>query len=125
MEEEETYEPPVSEDGSQGGNDSRSVHGGGSTGSGSLLERGESALRNIDRVRAIEGVMAYNHLKDKLKPFFKEFAESGRAVGAEDIKAYFAKLRGDEEIKRNGGGGAEEETQQDGQTDARKEQDGY
>ena len=125
LEEEETYEPPVSEDGSQGGNDSRSVHGGGSTGSGSLLERGESALRNIDRVRAIEGVMAYNHLKDKLKPFFKEFAESGRAVGAEDIKAYFAKLRGDEEIKRNGGGGAEEETQQDGQTDARKEQDGY
>ncbi|KAK3957046.1 putative zinc finger in N-recognin-domain-containing protein [Pseudoneurospora amorphoporcata] len=120
LEEEETYEPPVSESGSHAP-DLRSQHGGGSTGSGSLLERGESALRNIDRVRAIEGVMAYNHLKDKLKPFFKEFAESGRAVSAEDIKAYFAKLRGDEEVKRNGG-----ETEEEAVAgDTRKEQDGY
>ncbi|KAK3392163.1 putative zinc finger in N-recognin-domain-containing protein [Sordaria brevicollis] len=119
LEEEETYEPPVSEDGSHAG-DNHSVHGGSSKGSGSLLERGESALRNIDRVRAIEGVMAYNHLKDKLKPFFKEFAESGRAVGAEDIKAYFAKLRGDEEVKRTEGG---DEKGVEG--DGRKEQDGY
>ncbi|KAG6009016.1 hypothetical protein E4U21_003347 [Claviceps maximensis] len=93
LEEEDVYEPPLSD----GDNDGASQHGGGSThGSGSLLERGESALRNMDRVRAIEGVMAYNHLKEQLKPFFQQFAESGKAVGAEDIKAYFAKLRGDE-----------------------------
>ncbi|CRK25198.1 hypothetical protein BN1708_018145, partial [Verticillium longisporum] len=97
LEEEETYEPPLSDG---GGSD----NGGGSTnGSGSLLERGESALRNVDRVRAIEGVMAYNHLKEQLTPFFKQFAESGQAIGAEDIKAYFAKLRGDEQgIKEAG-----------------------
>ncbi|KAM4065893.1 putative zinc finger in n-recognin (UBR box) domain-containing protein [Hirsutella rhossiliensis] len=123
LEEEDVYEPPLSADGSQHG-------GGGSThGSGSLLERGESALRNVDRVRAIEGVMAYNHLKERLKPFFQQFAESGRAVGAEDIKAYFAQLRGDEQGIREAaaaaagsgdghGGGS-------GEGGARREQSGY
>ena len=41
--------------------------------------------------------MAYNHMKDKLKSFLQPFAESGQAVGAEDIKSYFEKLRGDNE----------------------------
>ncbi|KJZ70835.1 hypothetical protein HIM_09794 [Hirsutella minnesotensis 3608] len=127
LEEEEVYEPPISADG-----DSQHGGGGGSThGSGSLLERGESALRNVDRVRAIEGVMAYNHLKEQLKPFFQEFAESGRAVGAEDIKAYFAKLRGDEQgIREAGQAAAAAEDKpgdgggQDGK-DGRQEQSGY
>lgn len=116
LEQEETYEPPVSEDG-----DSNAEGGGtgsGSHGSGSLFERGESALRNVDRVRAIEGVMAYNHLKDKLKPFFQQFAESGRAISAEDIKSYFAKLRGDEQAIREAGEAANAD-------DNRKEQSGY
>lgn len=109
VEEEEIYEPPVSEDGSENG---RSTHG-----SGSLLDLGESALRNVDRVRAIEGVMAYNHLKDKLKPFFQQFAESGQAISAEDIKQYFAKLRGDEQPAQAGG--------EDAGSDLRQEQSGY
>ena len=105
LEEEESYEPPVSESGEEGGQ---------SAGTGSLLDRGEAALSNVDRVRAIgkipethlyvccansslEGVMVYNHLKDKVKSFLQPFAESGQAVGAEDIKAYFEKLRGDEQ----------------------------
>ncbi|KAM5353620.1 hypothetical protein ACJ41O_000270 [Fusarium nematophilum] len=119
LEEEEVYEPPLSEEGSQ--------QGGGSHGSGSLLERGESALRNVDRVRAIEGVMAYNHLKEQLKPFFQQFAESGQAIGAEDIKAYFAKLRGDDQgIKEAGEKAAESrEGEGDGEGDHRKEQSGY
>ncbi|KAK3942270.1 protein mlo2 [Diplogelasinospora grovesii] len=112
LEEEETYEPPVSEG-------AGSENGGGSTnGSGSLLERGESALRNVDRVRAIEGVMAYNHLKDKLKPFFQQFAESGQAISAEDIKEYFAKLRGDDQAIKEAGEAANRE-------DLREEQSGY
>ena len=41
--------------------------------------------------------MVYNHLKDKVKDFLLPFAESGQAVGADDIKAYFEKLRGDEQ----------------------------
>ncbi|OJD37126.1 metaphase-anaphase transition protein [Diplodia corticola] len=91
LEEEDMYEPPVSE------SDEADAPGTGSAGSRSLLDRGEVALSNIDRVRAIEGVMVYNHLKDKVKDFLKPFAESGRPVGAEDIKAYFERLRGDDE----------------------------
>lgn len=122
LEEEEVYEPPMSDDGGA------SHHGGSTHGSGSLLERGESALRNMDRVRAIEGVMAYNHLKEQLKPFFQQFAESGKAVGAEDIKAYFAKLRGDETGLRDAGQAATEEAAGDGKGndgDKRHEQSGY
>ncbi|KHN95213.1 Zinc finger, N-recognin [Metarhizium album ARSEF 1941] len=118
LEEEEVYEPPISEDGG-------SRHGGSTHGSGSLLERGESALRNVDRVRAIEGVMAYNHLKERLKPFFQQFAESGKAVGAEDIKAYFAKLRGDEQGIREAGQAAADSKDGEGGGDARREQSGY
>ena len=110
LEEEENYEPPLSEDGEDGE--------GSTVGSGSIYDRGESALKNVDRVKAIEGVMAYNHLKEKLRPLFQEFAGSGKALGAEDIKAYFAKLRGDEQAIKDAGEGAKA-------SDSRKEQSGY
>jgi E3 ubiquitin-protein ligase UBR7 len=115
LEEEDTYEPPLSEGSSDGG-------GAGSIGSRSLLERGEAALSNVDRVRAIEGVMVYNHLRDKVKNFLKPFAESGTPVGAEDVKKYFESLRGDAEAIKAAGmrsGGGEEEG-----GDNRKEQSG-
>lgn len=50
--------------------------------------------------------MAYNHLKDKVKSFLQPFAESGTPVGAEDIKAYFEKLRGDDQAIKAAGGDA-------------------
>jgi E3 ubiquitin-protein ligase UBR7 len=117
LDEEETYEPPISES-SEGGPQS--------AGSKSLLDRGEAALSNIDRVRAIEGVMVYNHLRDKVKDFLKPFADSGKAVGAEDIKAYFETLRGDAEAmkaakKQQMEAGGEEGAEGDG----RREQGGY
>jgi E3 ubiquitin-protein ligase UBR7 len=116
-EEEETYEPPLSEGGG-------SEDGGASTqGSGSLYERGESVLKNIDRVRAIEGVMAYNMMKEKLKPFFETFAGSGKAISADDIKDYFAKLRGDDEAMKNANKAAADDGG-DG-SENRKEQSGY
>lgn len=88
-EEEETYEPPMSDDGQ--------ANGAASTGTGSIYDRGEAALNSMDRVRAIEGAMAYNNLRDKLKMFLQPFAESGQAVSAEDVKGYFEKLRGDDQ----------------------------
>jgi E3 ubiquitin-protein ligase UBR7 len=118
LEEEETYEPPLSMS-------SHHTDGNGSLGSRSLLDRGEAALSNIDRVRAIEGAMVYNHLREKVKGFLKPFAESGQAVGADDIKAYFEALRGDAEgikamaaMRENDGG-------EGGSGDQRKEQGGY
>jgi len=124
LEEEETYEPPVSASGD--GNE-----GAQSVGTGSILDRGEAAFNNMDRVRAIQGAMAYAHLKDKVAAFLKPFAESGTAVGAEDVKAYFEKLRGDEKgiaeakggAKRDGEGG-DGGAEEDG-TGGRKEQSGY
>ncbi|GLA66708.1 hypothetical protein AtubIFM56815_008146 [Aspergillus tubingensis] len=125
-EEEETYEPPMSDDG-----DGEGANGGGSTGTGSLLDRGEAALSNIDRVRAIEGAMVYNHLRDKVKEFLKPFAETGKAVSAEDIKSYFEKLRGDEQSIRDaassaaGGGGGDDDDGDGGEGGGRREQSGY
>ncbi|KXS99859.1 hypothetical protein AC578_4462 [Pseudocercospora eumusae] len=119
LEEEDTYEPPVSE---SDHNENASV-GGRSVGSGSILERGEAALSGMDRVRAVEGVMAYNHVREKVKDFLKPFAESGTPVGAEDIKAYFAKLRGDEAAIREAAAGASSGGSVQG--DGRREQDGY
>ena len=48
--------------------------------------------------------MVYNHLKDKVKSFLQPFAESGQPVAAEDIKAYFEKLRGDDMAIKAAGG---------------------
>ena len=118
VEEEETYEPSISE------SEQSIAPGSGarSHGSGSILERGEAALSTMDRVKAIEGVMVYNHLKDKVKEFLKPYAESGKPVGAEDIKAYFEKLRGDDaaikEAKTRPVAGDED-------SDNRHEQSGY
>lgn len=69
--------------------------------------------------------MVYNHLKDKVKSFLQPFAESGQAVGAEDIKAYFEKLRGDAEAIKAAGGAAIGDSSDGGADgDSRKEQSG-
>ena len=72
--------------------------------------------------------MVYNHLKDKVKSFLQPFAESGQAVGAEDIKAYFEKLRGDEQgiqDASNGTGNGNGDGDTGGNSgDGRKEQSG-
>ncbi|KAF2631630.1 hypothetical protein BU25DRAFT_360090 [Macroventuria anomochaeta] len=121
LEEEDTYEPPISEDGEEGAQ---------SVGTGSILDRGEAAFNNMDRVRAIQGAMAYAQLKDKVSAFLKPFAESGKAVGAEDVKAYFEKLRGDDQGIQEAAVGAKE-SRKDGEGDGgadgshRKEQSGY
>ncbi|KAF2639917.1 hypothetical protein P280DRAFT_549760 [Massarina eburnea CBS 473.64] len=123
LEEEDVYEPPVSND---GGNAE------GSVGTGSLLDRGEVAFNNMDRVQALQGAMAYASLKEGLKGFLKPFAESGQMVGADDIKAYFEKLRGDEAgiqaaagdaKKSQGGENGDGDDEPSG--DGRKEQSGY
>ncbi|KAL5120903.1 hypothetical protein ACEQ8H_001090 [Pleosporales sp. CAS-2024a] len=122
LEEEDSYEPPVSEDGDDGAQ---------SVGTGSILDRGEAAFNNMDRVQAIQGAMAYAHLKDKVAAFLKPFAESGQAVGAEDVKAYFEKLRGDAQGIQDAAGGANA-SRKDGDDDdtgkgghGRQEQSGY
>lgn len=120
QEEEDEYEPSMSDS-------AQSLVGGGSgtrsAGTGSILERGEAALSTMDRVKAIEGVMVYNHLKDKVKEFLKPYAESGEAVSADDIKGYFEKLRGDQEAMKEA---REKPVAGDGDEGGnRREQSGY
>lgn len=80
--------------------------------------------------------MVYNHLRDKVKEFLKPYAESGQAVSADDIKAYFEKLRGDESAIKEasgkpvdsaggGGGGGSGDADMDGAGGNRREQSGY
>lgn len=120
LEEEDTYEPPMSDDDNEGAM---------SVGTGSILDRGEAAFNNMDRVQAIQGAMAYAHLKDKVAAFLKPFAESGEAVGAEDVKKYFEKLRGDAQGIQEAAGGAKasrkDKEEGDGDGDGRREQSGY
>ncbi|KAF8545314.1 hypothetical protein BDD12DRAFT_721806, partial [Trichophaea hybrida] len=80
LEEEETHEQPLSRAASP---------------TGSIFEEGEKALNSIDRVRAIEGVLAYNKLKDRVKAFLEPFAKSGKIVGREDVEGYFEGLKGE------------------------------
>jgi E3 ubiquitin-protein ligase UBR7 len=121
LEDEETYEPPISESGGEPADHASAA--GRSRGTGSILDRGEAALSTMDRVKAIEGVMAYNYVREKVKTFLQPFAESGEAVSAEDIKAYFAKLRGDEQAMKDAASGARESGSVQG--DGRREQGGY
>lgn len=80
LEHEETHQLPLSRSASP---------------TGSIFEEGERALNGMDRVRAIEGVMAYNKLKDRIKAFLEPFAKSGKAVGVDDVKGYFEELKGE------------------------------
>lgn len=80
LEEEETHQQPLSRVASP---------------TGSIFEEGEKALNSIDRVRAIEGVLAYNKLKDRVKAFLEPFAKSGKIVGREDVEGYFERLKGE------------------------------
>ncbi len=66
--------------------------------------------------------MVFNELKEKVKSFLRPFAESGEPVGAEDIKAYFEKLRGDTEAVKAANAAAVANAAEDGSY--RKEQDG-
>ncbi|KIW15979.1 hypothetical protein PV08_06029 [Exophiala spinifera] len=124
VEEEDTYEPSLSDASSQA--NSAGVPGSGtrSHGTASLLDRGEAALSTMDRVKAIQGVMVYNHLRDKVKEFLKPYAESGQVVSAEDIKSYFEKLRGDENAIKEARD-KPVDGNEDGDADNRREQSGY
>ncbi|PAV18042.1 metaphase-anaphase transition [Pyrrhoderma noxium] len=80
LEEEETYEPP--EDPESGF---------------SLEELGMRALQNLPRDRAIDGIRAFNEMRDELLSYLRPFAEGGKVVNEADIRAFFAEK---EELRR-------------------------
>ncbi|KAA1472622.1 hypothetical protein DENSPDRAFT_838947 [Dentipellis sp. KUC8613] len=76
LEEEETYEPPEDPDSQL-----------------SLEELGMRALERIPRDRALDGIRAFNNMRDDLVQFLRPFAQEGKVVAEEDIRAFFDRER--------------------------------
>ncbi|KAI0635177.1 hypothetical protein C8Q77DRAFT_1053681 [Trametes polyzona] len=72
LEEEETYEPPEDPDSGL-----------------SLEELGMRALQRLPREKAIDGIMAFNAMRDDLMRHLRPFAEKGEEVKEADIRAFF------------------------------------
>ncbi|KAG6334756.1 hypothetical protein ID866_4333 [Astraeus odoratus] len=75
LEEEETYEPP--EDPESGM---------------SLEELGMRALERMPRDRAIDGIRAFNDMRDNLMEYLRPFAQEGKVVEAADVNRFFETL---------------------------------
>ncbi|EJF63695.1 hypothetical protein DICSQDRAFT_167748 [Dichomitus squalens LYAD-421 SS1] len=72
LDEEETYEPPEDPDSGL-----------------SLEELGMRALNCLPRERAIDGIMAFNAMRDDLMQHLRPFAERGTEVTEADIRGFF------------------------------------
>ncbi|KAK3825276.1 MAG: putative zinc finger in N-recognin-domain-containing protein [Benniella sp.] len=68
----------------------------------SLLESGMKKLSEMDRVKMMDGMLAYNKMRDEIRTFLAPFSEQGKVVTAEDIQAFFtAKMEQRAEGKPN------------------------
>ncbi|KAJ7489336.1 hypothetical protein FB451DRAFT_687122 [Mycena latifolia] len=75
LEEEDTYEPPEDPDSGL-----------------SLEELGMRALERLPRDRAIDGILAFNAMRDNLRAYLRPFAEEGKVVAEADVQSFFEKL---------------------------------
>ncbi|KAF7760254.1 hypothetical protein Agabi119p4_10930 [Agaricus bisporus var. burnettii] len=75
LEEEDTYEPPEDPDSGL-----------------SLEELGMRALERIPRDRAIDGIHAFQAMRDDLIKFLRPFAQEGKVVNESDVRAFFDSL---------------------------------
>jgi len=76
VEQEETYEPPEDPDSGL-----------------SLEELGMRALERLPRDRAIDGIRAFNDMRDDLLAYLRPFAQEGRIVSEADVRLFFESLR--------------------------------
>ncbi|KAF8154609.1 hypothetical protein B0H34DRAFT_660833 [Crassisporium funariophilum] len=58
----------------------------------SLEELGIRALERIPRERAIDGIHAFNEMRDDLVKYLRPFAQDGKVVGESDVHDFFASL---------------------------------
>ncbi|KAG6911042.1 hypothetical protein DXG01_005458 [Tephrocybe rancida] len=84
LEEEETYEPPEDPDSGL-----------------SLEELGMRALERLPRDRAIDGIHAFNGMRDDLVKYLRPFAQEGKVVSEADVRDFFASLN---EVAQKKGG---------------------
>jgi len=76
LEEENTYEPPEDPDSSL-----------------SLEELGMRALERIPRDRAIDGIHAFQEMRNDLMNFLRPFAQEGKVVRESDVRGFFESLK--------------------------------
>ncbi|KXN82937.1 Protein mlo2 [Leucoagaricus sp. SymC.cos] len=58
----------------------------------SLEELGMRALERIPRDRAIDGIHAFQEMRDDLMNFLRPFAQEGKVVNESDVRGFFASL---------------------------------
>jgi len=75
LHDEETYEPPEDPDSGL-----------------SLEELGMRALARLPRDRAIDGIHAFNEMRNDLVKFLRPFAQDGKVVNETDVRDFFASL---------------------------------
>jgi len=75
LHDEETYEPPEDPDSGL-----------------SLEELGMRALARLPRDRAIDGIHAFNEMRNNLVSFLRPFAQEGKVVNESDVREFFASL---------------------------------
>lgn len=59
----------------------------------SLMNAGIRVLNTLPRVQAIEGIIAYNHIKNALSKFLRPYAEEGKVVTEDAIREFFEKQK--------------------------------
>lgn len=60
---------------------------------GSLLDLGAEALQALPRDQAVEGLQAYDKIRNKLRDFFKPFAEEGKVVTEDEVRQFFSDIK--------------------------------
>ncbi|KAI9484301.1 hypothetical protein BDB00DRAFT_984296 [Zychaea mexicana] len=76
LSEEETFEPEEDEDAGK-----------------SLVDAGMEHIMRMDRVQAMESIMAYKALSSQIKDFLQTFKDSGEVVTESHIRQFFAEKR--------------------------------
>lgn len=56
----------------------------------SLLDLGMEQLNSVDRVKALEGIMAFQAMSGHLRGFLEEFRKADKVVTEADIRRFFA-----------------------------------
>ncbi|KAF9044413.1 hypothetical protein BJ165DRAFT_1347432 [Panaeolus papilionaceus] len=84
LEEEETYEPPEDPDSGL-----------------SLEELGMRALQRLPREKAINGIHAFNEMRDDLVKFLRPFAQENKVVNESDVRGFFEALKQAQQDKKD------------------------
>ncbi|XP_014681597.1 PREDICTED: putative E3 ubiquitin-protein ligase UBR7 [Priapulus caudatus] len=66
---------------------------GGSNGA-SQYEQGMAALSSMNRIQQVEMIRGYDDMKSELTDYLKRFADTGKVVQADDIRAFFGEMQG-------------------------------